>query len=138
MRKVLATILCLLLLSFSPGAWAQSVQKTATLSASSTNCATANSCLVVALNSPGVDSIGSASFDVSGTFSGTLTFEAFGGNTWQALNVTPSNSSTATTTTTSGGLWQANVAAYTQIRVRCSSYSSGSPVVVINLSKASR
>lgn len=139
MRKYLFAfaLLCLSLV-FCPHASAQDLSQTANLTATSPNCATLNSCLVVTLNSPTTQDIGSASIDISGTFSGTVTFEAFGGNTWQALNATPSNSATPASTATAPGLWQANVAAYQQIRIRCSAFTSGTIVAVINLSRASR
>jgi trimeric autotransporter adhesin len=108
---------------------------TANLTAASAACATAGSCLSVPVNA----TFGGATFTLEGTFSATVQFEASGdgGGTWVALNVVPSNSSTAVTSATSAGVWQANVAGYTNIRMRVSTYASGTVIAVIQLSSAS-
>ena len=62
---------------------------------------------------------------------------ADGGTTYQAINATPSNSTTAVTSATANGVWQANVAGFTQVRIRCSTFSSGTIVATINGSSAS-
>jgi hypothetical protein len=82
---------------------------------------------------------GSISIQIVGTFSGTLTFEQSndGGTTYVTLSVTPYNSSTAVTTTTAAGLWTANLAGVDKVRVRFSSYSSGTANVYIGTTVAS-
>lgn len=66
----------------------------------------------------------------SGTFSGTLAFEAStNGTDWYAVFMTRASSSTsessrALTGTTLEG-WRANIAGWSQFRVRCSAYTSG-------------
>lgn len=132
----LARYLALTLALALVGARASAQQKTA-LTASSTACATANSCLAY-----GVDSnSGAVTFTISSTSSGSWTaqFEATGdgGTTWVAFSVTPSNSATAVTSATGSGTWQANVSGYTSVRVRLSTYSSGSAIVSIIPSTAS-
>lgn len=109
------------------------------LTASSTNCSVASSCVVGAVSN---DS-GAASFTLSGTFSGTVQFEAAGPpdatgvTTWQAVSVTPTNSTTTVTSATGTGVWQTNVGAYAQVRMRVSTYSSGTVNATINISRAS-
>lgn len=130
--KKRAIVIILILLALARAAPAQ--QKS-NLTASSTNCVTANSCVSVAVDPPQ----GGATFTLSGTFSATVQFEASGdgGATWVALSVTPSNSTTAVTSATGSGTWQANVAAYTNIRERVSTYTSGTVVASIIESTAS-
>jgi hypothetical protein len=83
---------------------------------------------------------GGATFTIGSTaFSGTVGFYASGdgGTTWVALNVTPSNSTTAVTTATAAGLWQANVAAYTHVCMVVTSYGSGTVTATIRGSTVS-
>lgn len=114
---------------------AVSAQQNQVLSAASSDCSVANSCLVY-----GVDpTVGGATFTVSVNAGGnTLQFEGTGNGTlWVALNATPSNSSTAASSTTSTGTWQVNVAAYITIRIRMSTQASGNSTVSIITSTAS-
>lgn len=83
---------------------------------------------------------GGATFTIGSTaFSGTVSFfgSGDGGTTWQALNVTPSNSTTAVTTATVTGLWQANVAAYTHVCMVVTAFSSGTVTATIRKSTVS-
>lgn len=73
---------------------------------------------------------------ITGTWTGTLNFEASadGGTTWVAVRGV---SGTATaTSTTSNGNWRLMVGGYTQARVRFNPASSGTAVVAINTSSA--
>lgn len=105
----------------------------AVLSASSTACATTSSCLTVQLGTVARYATFAVSTDAGGN---TLTFEATADNgvTWVALNATPSNSATPASTTAAIGVWQANVAAYNAIRIRLSTFVSGTCGVSINVS----
>lgn len=105
------------------------------LNAASTACGTTNSCLVI----PIAASTGGATFTLSGTFVGTVQFEASAdyGSTYVAFNVTPSNSTTAASSATAGGVWQGNAAGYTNLRIRISAYTSGTVVASIATSTAS-
>lgn len=86
----------------------------------------------------GVQGQGGVSVQVTGSFSGTLTFEvSLDGVTYVAAAVTPAGSSTQVTTTTSTGIWGAPVGGVGQFRVRFSSYSSGTATVRIGSSLAS-
>lgn len=78
-----------------------------------------------------VSGYATAAFTVSGTFVGTITFEASndGGTTWYALNATPINSGTAASTATAGGIYISKVAAIDLVRARVSAYTSGSITV---------
>lgn len=111
-------------------------QSTANLTASDAGaCSTANACLQTGITPTN----GGAVFTLAGTFSGTVQFEALGAPTgaWAALNVTPTNSTTAVTSATAGGTWQANIAGYIAVRIRCSTYGSGTIVATINVSNQS-
>jgi hypothetical protein len=132
MKKILQ--LAVLIMACSVSLYAQQKQS---LTASATSCTVSNTaCLVYGID----QTMGGATFTVGSNSGGnTLQFEASGdgGSTWVALNVTPSNSTTAVTSTTSTGTWQANVAGYTVVRIRCSTFVSGSAVVSIITSIAS-
>lgn len=63
---------------------------------------------------------------ISGTFSGTVTFEgSMDGTTWAAVLSRKVVDGTSVTTATAPGLYQAPVAGLTQFRVRVSAYTSG-------------
>lgn len=79
---------------------------------------------------------GSIGIQITGTWSGTITFKAsvkggVGAATTEFVDlaVIPSNSATAVTTTTAVGSWSRNIAGYTTVRVQFTSYSSGTAVV---------
>ena len=93
---------------------------------------------------------GGVTFTVRGPFSGTVQFEASadgnacpdGVSCWVALLVTPSNSTTAVTSAVlalvnTSVTFQANVAGYTNVRLRVSAYTSGSAIATISTSSAS-
>jgi hypothetical protein len=80
---------------------------------------------------------GTASVSVTSNAGGnTLQFEASGdgGATWVAMNGTPTNSTTGASSTTSTGTWRFAVSGLTNIRVRCSTFVSGTTYVVIQSS----
>lgn len=121
-------------------AYASSAQQKTSLTASSTGCATANSCLIY-----GVDSTSGAvtiTISTSSTGSWTAQFEKSGDArsisdttaTWVAAS---STDATPISSATGSGSWQFNVAAYTAVRVRLSAYSSGAAIVSIIPSTAS-
>jgi hypothetical protein len=69
---------------------------------------------------------------VTGTFTGTLTFEtSIDGVTYTALNMTPPNSTTPATTATAAGLWNGTCAGFSIVRARFSAYTDGSAVVTL-------
>lgn len=110
-------------------------QQKAALSAASSSC-TATSCISVSVD----PTQGGTTFTVTANASGnTIQFEASGdgGTSWVALNATPSNSTTAATSTSSTGVWQANVAGYTNIRMRMSTLVGGTTTVSMIQSTAS-
>ncbi len=97
---------------------------------SGTTCQTTNACIIA--NIPQA-TVGTASIQLKGTFSGTLQFEASSDNgaTWTAVPGTPIAGGSAVTSATSTGLWKFNVSALSSIRVRASSFVSGTAAVVI-------
>ena len=95
-----------------------------------------NSVTVAALNDAasvaGLPSPGFVAVQVTGTFSATITFEAsVDGTNYVAFNMTPSNSGTDASTASAAGAFTKATGAYSAFRARCSTYSSGSPVVTI-------
>lgn len=134
MKKWLGLIMTVLSLAL-PGV-AQTIPATGTLTASDTGaCSTTGACLVVTLK----QGMASSVVQVTGTFSATLQFEASTsvGGTFVAINGTPSNSTSAVTSVTAVGAWRIGVSGYSQIRVRCSTFASGSAAVAITSSTGS-
>lgn len=87
----------------------------------------------------GFPSSGKVSVQLVGTFSGTITFEATcDGTNWVAAAMTPVGQppayATAVTSATTTGIWSAPTNAYAGFRARCSTYSSGSPVITLKYS----
>jgi len=120
----LAALLCVAALQ------AQSPGAKATLS--SATCP-GSGCVVLS-----VSGVGGAAVQVTGTYSGTLSFEgSVDGTTFAALNLTPMNSTTAASSTTSTGVWSGGIGGLTVVRVRMSSYTSGSAVVTIQAAPTS-
>ena len=118
-------------------AFAQNPQN---ITAASTDCETAGSCVVQSLS----QTQGAVGLVVTGTFSATLQFEASarrddGGNfvAWAALNCFPPNSTTSATSATATGTWQCNVAGMIAVRIRASAYTSGTAVVSISAHQGS-
>lgn len=84
----------------------------------------ANDALVI-----GVGNGGGVGIQLTGTWAGTVTFEAtIDGLTWVAFNLVPSNSATAASTTTANGAWSANCAGYASVRARFSTATSGTVI----------
>lgn len=73
-----------------------------------------------------VRGLGAVGVQLTGTWTGTVTFAAtIDGLTWVSLNMVPSNSATAASTATANGAWTANVAGYLLVRARFSVATSG-------------
>jgi hypothetical protein len=76
--------------------------------------------------------MGGAAFQVKGTFTGTITFEAtVDGGVWAALNVVGIGATAKATTTTAAGIFIASVAGLYKIRARMSAYTDGYATVTI-------
>lgn len=75
--------------------------------------------------------LGTVGVQVSGTFVATVIFEStIDGTNWFAINAVPLPSGVnVATAATAPGQWQIDVAACTQMRVRCSAYTSGTATV---------
>lgn len=71
-------------------------------------------------------------FQLTGTWTGTITFEAsVDGTNFVAFNVTPSNSGTDVSTATANGAWSKANNGYAAFRARFSTATSGTPVITI-------
>lgn len=69
---------------------------------------------------------------VSGTWTGTITFEASNdGVRWVPVGVTPFASGTSVLTATANGNWQINVGDWVAVRARLSTLLTGSPVITL-------
>lgn len=80
-----------------------------------------------------VRGLGALGLQLTGTWTGTVTFEAtIEGETWVALNMVPSNSATPASTATSNGAFTANVAGFKTARARWSTTTSGAPVATLS------
>lgn len=83
-----------------------------------------------------------AAIDISGTFSGTLTFQAtINGTTWFTIGVLPvgagTNSVVANSTTTTG-TWEMAAGSYQKVRVLGSSWSSGTATIALTATNGIR
>lgn len=85
----------------------------------------------------GVSGYGGVAFQIQGTFSGTLTFEASLASEWVPMRVTASNSSTAVTTATAPGVYIGSAVGFSSVRARMSTYGSGGAHVLIRADVAS-
>lgn len=103
------------------------------LTASSTNCSVTGSCVVLQLP----PNAASASITLTGTFSATVQFEAAGDNsTFAAINAVPMPSGAPVGSATATGQWLLAVGGLTTLRVRVSSYSSGTVTAWLNATPA--
>lgn len=130
MKKALLALV--LIITALPAAFGQQLNNAGgTLTAQSTDCSTANSCVSLAL---GVND-STAAVVLSGTWAGTVTFECSAdfGRSWQPAAAVAWASPTATpaTTTVSGGGFTIDVAGKTNLRVRDSSFVSGTVVAAL-------
>lgn len=79
-----------------------------------------------------VDGFKSAVLQVTGTFVGTITFEAsLDGSAWSTVQVIAQATSALTTTTTAAGLFIVPNPGYSWVRARMSAYTSGTALVTI-------
>lgn len=126
-----AVVLLGLLLASVP-AWAQvPTAPTATASLTTSTCP-GTGC--VQLN---VSGYGSASVQLTGSWSGTVTFEvSTDGVNFVSVLLNPSTSTTPVSTTTSSGLWLGSVGGAKYLRARFSTASSGTVVVTLQASPA--
>jgi len=86
----------------------------------------------VVLTTPNDDGGGASGFHITGTWSGTITFEAkapaAGSSDWVSILATKVTDGVSATTTTANGVYRL-VADGLHVRGRMSSYSSGTAVV---------
>src|SRR2546426_10596591 len=69
---------------------------------------------------------GAVSIQITGTWSGIVTFEGtVDGTNWVSIDAVPASSSTAVTTTTSNGVWRISASGLAKVRARMSSFTSG-------------
>lgn len=76
--------------------------------------------------------LSAAAVQITGTWAGTITFEAsVDGTNFAAVNLTPAASATPASTTTANGLWAGSVGGFRSLRARFSTKTSGTPVITI-------
>ena len=84
-----------------------------------------------------VTGLGSVGIQLTGTWVGTVSFEAsVDGRTFVALNAHPSNSTTPASSATGNGVWTSNCGGFAIVRARMSSYTSGTATVTIQGAQA--
>lgn len=124
MKNILASLI--IMLAMVTAGMAQN-RAAGIINASSTDCATTNSCVILNMST----NSGVVAIQVNGTFSATLLFETtVNGSTW----IAPTSGDTSTTT---AGIWQISSAGYTGVRVRAFPYTSGVANVTLQASTAS-
>lgn len=120
----IASLILFLVLSAGSLVWGQDQYSTGNITAQGTTCATTNACIKANLGR----TVTSASVTLTGIFSATLVVEesADGGTTWTAVG-----------TLSTPGATSYSTPAQTQIRVRCSAYTSGTVGVFIQIGTGS-
>lgn len=77
------------------------------------------------------------SISVKGTFVATPVFEgSVNGQNWTTLFMTPVANGNSVSATTVPGDWIGDAAGFSLVRVRCTAYTSGQPLVFLDLSEA--
>lgn len=104
---------------------------TGALTATNASC-TSTACVMLPINAL----VGSVAAQITGTFVGTVTFEAtVDGTNYVAIAVIPVGATrTLTTTATAAGMWQLNASGYAAVRARCSAFTSGTINVTLKRS----
>lgn len=114
----------------------QQQNSTGTISATTSNCnatlINTTSCIVLPLAKDSA----SATFAISGSYTGTLNFEVTVNGVTSSLSVTPQAGGAAVISTTGTGTWQVGVVASSTVQVRASALSGGTPSVTIQSSTA--
>lgn len=83
--------------------------------------------------------VGVVGFQLAGTWTGTVTFEAtIDGTNWISVNADPVPTGAAATTATAGGIYQVPCAGFSQVRARFSTATSGSITCSANTCLAPR
>lgn len=82
---------------------------------------------------------GDVAFQITGTWTGTVTFEAtVDGTTWVTFNVTPSASGTDVSTATAVGAWSKTTGGYAGFRIRVSIAGTGTPTFTVRINSSSK
>lgn len=104
---------------------------TGNLTASSTDCSTANSCVTLTVNGASTFAVNLAGFG-----SATVQFEGSidASTTWVAVKALPAAGGALVTSATGNGQWLINGSGFRAVRTRASAYSSGTIVAWINAS----
>lgn len=131
MKKLLFLILALgaICEAQQPG-----VSTNGSIGASGSSCPTAGACVNLTLPK----NTAAVAIVASGTFSATLQFEesSDGGTSIVSLPCSPQPSGANVTSATAAGTWICPTSGMTNVQVRASSYSSGTPIVTINSTSA--
>lgn len=124
-RFLLRSLLALALGAIVPPvAWAQDSLPPTPLTAQSTDCSTASSCVELPTNANGVTVVLSPT---SGTFQAEFEVTGNGGRLWSAVTLFPTNSTTGVTNATAAGTWRGGLGG--RFRIRLSTCSSCSVLV---------
>ncbi len=80
--------------------------------------------------------MGSMSATITGTFTGTIQFEWWNGQTWVSQAAFANGSTTSVTSTTTTGTWKMDVTGASEVRFRFSAFTSGTAVISTSFSQA--
>lgn len=126
MKKILHAIALVAILSIS--AFAQPAQNVVTMQNAAT--ATGNGTAIKTASQTTNAMFGAVGFQITGTFSATVTFEVtFDGSTWVEVMATNLSDDTRATTATAAGAYSVLLNGALQCRARISAYTSGSITV---------
>lgn len=129
MKKFLIAIVTALLLAASPAYAQYPLETLGSIQAANTSASLAITDAAATLNLLGFPG---AAIQITGTWTGTITFEvSVDGTNYTAALFTPPNSTTAVSTATANGQWSGSVVGFKKLRARFSTASSGTAVVSI-------
>jgi len=125
-----ALIFCLALLVGSAAQAAQQSQGAITASAASCTLANSTGCVVLVVPS----TYGNCALSLSGTFSGTISFEVTvaGSTVYTAQSLTNLSSAASESSATAAGTWAGPCGGVAAFRVRAGTFASGTAVVTVS------
>lgn len=103
---------------------------TGNMTSASASCLASN-CVSIPVNSD----TSTVTFQITGTWAATVQFEfsVDNGVNWTALAVGPMPNGQQVTSTTANGVWQADAAGFTNVRMRTSAFTSGTVAASVSL-----
>src|ERR1700752_64530 len=136
MKRPLFVLLFIYSLTVAYPGYAQNRSITGAITASSSNCSTAGSCVTLLKSANDA----ALALQIKGTFSATLQFEGSvdyaqqgASATWSAITGQPFIPGFGVQSATGTGGWQFSVEGLTGVRVRASAYTSGTATISLQV-----